>query len=76
MNQSKRFDVVDFVMRFESGEASDAEALRGFSELIKSGQVWSLQGFYGRTATALIERGYLTRTGDLTEKGQALIDKA
>ena len=51
------FDVVSFVMAFEDGNLSEEEIIVGFQELIDSGLVWQLQGFYGRTATALIESG-------------------
>jgi hypothetical protein len=31
--------------------------------MVKSGIVWKLQGSYGRTATALIEQGYINKAG-------------
>ena len=68
---------LDFIMAFESGEASPTEIVEGFSELVKSGMAWSLQGFYGRTATALIEDGYLDSDGTILKidrrVGQLLI---
>lgn len=60
--------MVDMIIRYESGELSDKETLNLFSELIKSGQVWSLQGHYGRTARALIDDGWLTSSGEFTNK--------
>jgi hypothetical protein len=36
-----------------------------FSELIKNGMAWTLQGNYGRTAKALIDAGYLNKEGDI-----------
>lgn len=68
------FDV-GFIMDFESGEADDAAMLEGFADGIRSGRVWGLQGFYGRTATSLIEAGYITREGELTEKSHELIER-
>jgi hypothetical protein len=51
-------DHVDFIIRFEGGELeSEEELIEGFQQLIDSGIVWSLQGFYGRTAADLINRG-------------------
>ena len=44
-------------MAFEDGELGEDEVIAGFQELINSGLVWQLEGFYGRTAVALIESG-------------------
>ena len=54
-------DTVTFIMEFEGGELSEEELVTGFQSLIDSGTAWSLQGFYGRTAEALIEAGYCHR---------------
>jgi len=46
---------------FCEGEgASETEQLEAWQYLIDTGACWSLQGWYGRTATALIEAGYCT----------------
>ncbi len=50
-------DLIDKIMSYESGEMSDADTIDFFQELIDSGQCWTLQGHYGRTAQALIEQG-------------------
>ncbi len=34
--------------------------IQAYQYLIDTGQVWTLQGFYGRTARGLIENGYCT----------------
>ena len=39
-----------------------------FSEMVRSGTAWSLQGHYGRTASALIEDGWLNREGDILKE--------
>jgi hypothetical protein len=36
--------------------------------MVKSGTAWSLQGHYGRTASALIEDGWLNREGDILKE--------
>jgi hypothetical protein len=54
---TKPFDLVGFIMAFEGGEVSEEELVEGFQHLIDTGQAWTLQGFYGRTAAALIEAG-------------------
>lgn len=52
------FDLVDFIIRFEGGELEDEDELvHGFQHLVDTGQVWRLQGFYGRTAQNLIDAG-------------------
>lgn len=54
----KPFDSLEFIMRFEQGELDDQELVEGFQNMIDSGLVWALQGFYGRMAMRLIEQGY------------------
>ena len=55
---NKQFDTVSFIIEFESGEISEEYLIEGFQHLIDTGQAWTLQGFYGRTAAALIDAGY------------------
>jgi hypothetical protein len=50
-------DIVDFIMDFESGNASDDEIIENFQKMIDDGSAWNMQGCYGRMATALIEKG-------------------
>lgn len=56
MSKQKMSDL-DAVITIEGGDASDKEIIAAFQHLIDTGVVWSLQGFYGRTAKSLIERG-------------------
>ena len=56
-------DLVDKIIAWESGELEGKETLELFAELIKSGQAWTLQGTYGRTASDLIERGLIDKEG-------------
>jgi hypothetical protein len=58
-------DLVGRMMAFEEGELSNDEALKLFSELVKTGVAWELQGAYGRVAGDLIARGVLTEDGDI-----------
>jgi hypothetical protein len=64
---TRKRDIVDYIMDYESGNMSDLDILRMFSELIKNGMAWSLQGHYGRTANSLIENEYLMDNGDFNE---------
>ena len=55
-------NIVDKIMRWEQGEmTTEDEVVEFFQELVDTGVAWSLQGSYGRTATALIDAGYVTR---------------
>jgi len=45
------------LMAFENGELDGSQVAEMFQKLINSGMAWKLQGFYGRTAMALIEQG-------------------
>ena len=60
-----RNHLVDFIMEYEDGELSDEGFLKLFSFLIETGQAWSLQGHYGRTAHALIDRGVIDHKGNI-----------
>ena len=62
MRQTK--DFIDRMMEFESGMLNDAEIIEMFSDLIKSGASWSLQGHYGRFSSSLIEAGWLDKEGN------------
>lgn len=55
----------DLMMDYEGGNLTKAEFLTLFSRLIKNGQAWSLQGFYGRQAKALIDAGLIDRQGNI-----------
>ena len=49
--------VVDKIIKYESGNMDDKETIEFFQELIDSGMAWKLQGHYGRTAVHLLEEG-------------------
>jgi hypothetical protein len=57
---NSQFDLVSFVMDYESGELGDDAIVEGFQHMIDNGSAWQLQGHYGRTAHALIENGLCT----------------
>lgn len=48
---------IDKIIAYENGELSEEEVIELFQDLIDSGQTWTLQGHYGRTAAALIDAG-------------------
>ena len=58
-------DLTDKIIRYEDGEMEEEELVQFFAELVRSGMAWTLQGHYGRTAQALIERGLISRKGEV-----------
>lgn len=57
--------LIDKIIAYETGELKAEDTLKLFAELIKTGQAYTLQGHYGRTAEALIEGGYISRQGKI-----------
>jgi len=68
-NPSKKEDIVGLIISYEGGELSDSDTLKLFSELIRTGQAWKLQGHYGRTASALIDSGFISKDGKILRRG-------
>lgn len=51
-------DIVGKIIDFETGMMeTEEEVISFFQELVDTGMAWSLQGSYGRMASALIEEG-------------------
>ena len=70
----KNKDIIDYIMDYEMGNMSDIDTLKMFSELIKNGMAWTLQGHYGRTAQTLIDNEYLLANGDFNNEKLLDID--
>lgn len=60
MTPSERLDLM---MAFEDGTINRGDMIKLFQNLVDTGLAWRLQGFYGRTAQAMIESGLLKRKG-------------
>jgi hypothetical protein len=51
---------------FCEGENSTLEEqMEGWACLIKTGVCWSLQGFFGRTASQLLDSGFIEKDGTI-----------
>lgn len=57
--------MIEQIIAYEQGMLSEVDEVKLFSELVKSGSAWSLQGFYGRNAASLIQNGVLDRSGNI-----------
>jgi hypothetical protein len=55
----RKNDLVDDIIAFEEGNLSENDTIKLFQKLENNGQAYSLQGMYGRTATALIGAGLI-----------------
>lgn len=51
------YDACAAIEGFDGLEHTEEDIIDAFQYLINTGDAWTLQGFYGRTAAALIERG-------------------
>jgi hypothetical protein len=58
---------IDTMMAYESGELNEAETINFFADLVKTKMAWSLQGHYGRVASAMIDAGFISPEGEVTE---------
>lgn len=52
-------DLLDKIIAYEGGEMSDQEIINFFQELVLEEKLHGLQGHYGRTASRLVEHGYI-----------------
>lgn len=52
--------MIDQIIAYEQGDLDEEATIALFQTLVDNGMAWTLQGSYGRTATALIEAGYIT----------------
>ena len=57
--------ITEKIIKYENSELSAIEEIGLFAELIKTGLVWQLQGFYGRMARGYIEEGVISKEGKI-----------
>lgn len=47
----------------EGEDASQEDQIKAWAYLIRTGMCWTLQGWFGRTASNMIENGLISREG-------------
>jgi len=57
-------DMLEMIIRYESGELTEEQTVEMFQALIDSGRAWQLQGHYGRTANRMIRHGLCHAKGE------------
>jgi hypothetical protein len=57
--EEKPYDELDQIVAYENAMLNEEEVVELFQHLVDNGHAWTLQGHYGRTATRLIEAGYV-----------------
>lgn len=60
-------DITSRIIEYEGGEMLFIDTIELFSDLIKTGLVWSLQGSYGRMAMKFIEMKILDEHGNINQ---------
>ncbi len=58
IDSNSKPDMVTMMMDFENGDLDEHQTIDLFQQIIDSGTVWHLQGFYGRMASELIRNGF------------------
>jgi hypothetical protein len=66
---------VTAIMEYEDGSLSARAELELFSELVKDGTAWQLQGHYGRTAKSYIDQGLLYEDGEISSYALDLLEE-
>lgn len=56
-------DLTSKIIEFEGGSMNDEDTIELFQVLVDNGMAWTLQGFYGRIAKALIEAELIVDRG-------------
>jgi hypothetical protein len=57
--------MIDQIIDFENGMLSEVEEIKFFSNLVRTGMAWQLQGMYGRHAKSLIDNRVIDIEGNV-----------
>lgn len=58
------YDVVGAIIDYETGMLDEEGTITLFQHLVNTGQAWTLQGHYGRTAKAMLDAGIIQPKGE------------
>ena len=64
-NKIDSFNCCAVIEGFSGPEPTLSDQIEAWSYLIKTGECWHLQGFYGRQANSLIESGVISPEGTI-----------
>ena len=73
MRNWEDYDQVGAIMQHEQGDLDDEGTIELFQNLVDTGMAWSLQGCYGRAATAMIEAGVVS--ADVNEAPEKTLEE-
>jgi hypothetical protein len=59
------YEACAIVEGFAESDPTNEELIEAWAYLIKTGDCWNLQGFYGREATRLIQQGFVSKEGEV-----------
>ena len=60
-NEQYARPIQSLILGFEADQLGEDEVIELFQRLVDTGLAWQLQGYYGRTAAALIDTGLVTQ---------------
>jgi hypothetical protein len=60
-------DLTSSIIAYKQGELTGEEQVELFQALVDNGMVWTLQGHYGRVASAMIDAGLVIPNGVKTK---------
>ena len=65
--------IADLLEDYEADYLGPGATLELFAELVRTGWVWELRQPYRRTARRLIDAGYITPAGKITNEGRSSV---
>ena len=57
--------ITDMIISYENGDLNLTQEIMLFSQLVRTGKAYTLQGHYGRMAEAMIELEFIDKDGKI-----------